>query len=216
MQTIERIEKATRETRAAKLQAFNALACRVVDEEDVDAEEAAAVIEAAGKTSADLTAEVQRIQARRQLRHDLQVGLPAIMEQREAIGKKLSEADRAFEAAKKLHADTVVPLGQELESLKSQTPREGDLRRQLVAGCVDAALIAELARLQQAEVKVRERHKLLSAAKRGDPIPSEQANAHNILFPIRDVDAQIADAGRQIATLEKQNADVRLKMLEAD
>ena len=188
----------------------------------------------AGKTLDDLREAVERLQARRRLREQMDE-LPKLAAERQEIEKQLAAADNILADAEQQHSEVTAPLRARLVQIREASWAAESAKTQLVQTCDEPALVAQMrdveAKLTQARKDVsdlrntindyRDRARNESAlAERAqrivhgeEQVKEHQERAKRYERSADGCQAQLLRAEKAVAGLERQERAVRDQML---
>lgn len=231
---IERIAGKQQEREQARAADFRGIVQQIAAGKEPDADRVDAVLREAGKTLDDLREAVERLQARRRLREQLD-GLPKLAAERREIEKQIAAADNTLADAEQKHAEVTAPLHARLVQVREASWAAESAKTQLVQTCTDPALVAQKRdvelQLTQARKEVsdlrnaisdyrdraRNEHGLAEQAQRivhgEQQVQEHQERAKRHERSADGYQAQLLRAEKAVASLERQEQSIREQML---
>ena len=147
------------------LATFRGIVQQIAVGKEPDADRVDAVLGEAGKTLDDLREAVERLQARRRLREQMDE-LPKLAVERQEIEKQLAAADNILADAEQQHSEVTAPLRARLVRIREASWAAESAKTQLVQTCDEPALVAQMrdaeAKLTQARKEVSDLRNTLS------------------------------------------------------
>jgi hypothetical protein len=214
-----------RQREQARADDFRGLVAAIAAGREPDADHVDRVLAAAGRTVDDLRAAVGRHQHRLDLRARLDA-LPAIEAEQREVRKKVAKADEELTRAEDRHAEAVAPLRARLDALRVSILDAERCRRELVTGCTDPALLAELAAVTEKLRQARERQQAANEALSRQQSFEVGGNEAAVFEGTREQtenarrahaagawERELAEAQKRIAALEKEEAVIYERML---
>jgi chromosome segregation ATPase len=227
---LDRIAMRQKQRAQRRVSDYRDLVAQVADGKEPDADCVARVLADNDKTVSDLAGSVNLLLARRSLRMNYDQ-LPALAKERSEVEKRIAEADTILAKAEEKHEATATPLYGRLSQIKRATADAERARKELQDSCPDADLCAQLedvrSRLTAAHNRRAELERECSSlrdwiaidrdnAGRARSVRAEQLTeqANRREARLRQFEAEIENLRRQIPELEKQERQVRERMLE--
>ena len=209
---------------------FHQLVVEIADGQEPDADELEHVLACSGKTIDDLRKAVELLEHRRNLKSTADRA-SEFEKERASIESEIAKADRIFNEADAKHESTVDPLLLRLRQLKMLTKEAEKARRELWNTCRDEDLVAQLdevsrelakvsRQLSETETKARN-HRQTAAyeyeqakfAKKKPDVEQHRKSAVMFEDNAHQMEVQLPALRTQVAKLEKQEREIREKML---
>jgi hypothetical protein len=239
------VEELTRHAESKQIQAtedFEKLASRVAADENVSVKEAAKILEAAGKTAADLEAATEGKRRRLALLAKL-ARIPGLLAEQEQVQRKISEASKplaaaedAHRAARVKHDQIVEPLAVRVAALQSEIDGAPAIRaelRQSYAGPLLAELAAAhkeanraalkidrcIATIESTEIELRRQKRLLAARIDDRAAEGQAAAIARLESTVATMETELAgyrsslpDLNEQLAVCNREAEAIETKM----
>lgn len=231
---IDKIMGKQQEREKARTADFQTIVRQIVTGKEPDPDRVDAVLADAGKSLDDLREAVERLQARRRLREQLDQ-LPKLAAERQQVEKEIEAADNALTDAEQKHAEMTAPLHARLVQVREGSWAAESAKTQLVQTCTDPALLAQMrdveSQLTQARKEVsdlrntisdyrdraRNEHAAAEQAQRivhgEQQVQEHQERAKRHERTADGCQAQLLRAEKAVATLERQERAIRDQML---